>query len=135
MPQPQPRQIFGRHIQDLRRDKRWTQQKMVDELLARGHSLDVPYLSKIENGRILPTEAIIRTMAELLDADAGELLDLAGRFDPRALQDIAAENPKVGALLRRNQSGKLPRETIERLLADIDAQDDDEGGSTTDAAG
>ena len=132
MPDVQPRRAFGRRIQDLRRDLRLTQPKLVELLNARGHTLDAPYLSRIENGRVLPTEAVIRSLAEILGANADELLDLAGQLDPRALQDKAAELPKVGALLRRIQSGKMPREMLDRLLAEIDGADDEAASADAD---
>jgi hypothetical protein len=51
-----------------------------------------------------------------LGADADELLDLAGKFDQKALQQVVSEIPEAGVLLRRLQSRKIDRHQIKKLL-------------------
>lgn len=104
---------FGKKILELRRQKRLTQRELAALL-----EVDFTYISKIENDGIPhpPSEQLIRNMARVLSANAEELLDLAGKFDQRALQEVVAEIPEAGVLLRRLQSGRLTREQIQGML-------------------
>jgi transcriptional regulator with XRE-family HTH domain len=109
---------FGQKIQELRRAHRLTQRELAERLQARGVSADFTYISKIENDRleVLPSEELIRGLAHVLEADAEELLDLAGKFDQKALQQVVSEMPEAGVLLRRLQSRKIDRHQIKKLL-------------------
>ncbi len=104
---------FGEKIRDLRKAHRLTQRAFAELL-----HVDFTYISKIENGKVAfpPSEDLIRKMAVTLDADAEDLLSLAGQFDHRALHDIVTEIPEAGTLLRRLQSGQLTRQQIQDML-------------------
>ncbi len=109
---------FGEKIKDLRKEKKVTQRKLAEDL-----GIDFAYLSRIENGKLdtPPSEDLIRRMAALLGANEEELLDLAGRFDPKTLLQKAANVPEVGVLLRRIQNtpdDKLTPKTL-KLIQDI----------------
>ena len=70
---------FGKRLRELRTAKRMTLRA-----LAEAAGLSFTYLSKIENGRLPYTPAAdkIRSLAAALDADALELLALAGKAPP-----------------------------------------------------
>lgn len=112
---------FGERIRDLRRTALMTQRDLADRLQAIGIRADFTYISKIENNKIefLPSEELIRGLAKILAADPEELLDLAGKFDAKALQDVVSEIPEAGVLLRRLQSKQVTREQIRKALEEI----------------
>ena len=70
---------FGKRLRELRIEKGMTLRALADAA-----GLNFTYLSKIENGRLPYTPAAdkIRSLAEALDADALELLALAGKAPP-----------------------------------------------------
>jgi len=107
---------FGERIRELRKARALTQRTLAEKL-----GVDFTYLSKIENGRLdqPPSEKLIRRMAEVLGAPPEELLDLSGQFDPKALQDVVADIPEAGVLLRRLQYRQLPRERIKQILREL----------------
>ena len=109
---------FGQTIRRLRRERRLTQRELAQQIQARGLRADFTYISKIENDRlgIPPSESLIRALAEVLGADADELLDLAGKFNQRALQEVVSEIPEAGVLLRRLQARKFTRQQIRKFL-------------------
>ena len=109
---------FGQTIRRLRRDRRLTQRELAQRIQARGLRADFTYISKIENDRldIPPSESLIRALADVLGADADELLDMAGKFDQRALQEVVSEIPEAGVLLRRLQARKFTRQQIRKFL-------------------
>jgi transcriptional regulator with XRE-family HTH domain len=109
---------FGQIIRELRREHRLTQRELAEHVQALGLKADFTYISKIENDRleIPPSEPLIRGLARILETDAEELLDLAGKFDQRALQEVVAEIPEAGVLLRRLQARKISRKQLRRFL-------------------
>lgn len=82
-------QTFGQRIRELRKARKLDQRTLAERVQARvkkqggGRGFDVTYLSKIENGKVDPpsTGAIMALGAEL-EADADELLALAGKVPP-----------------------------------------------------
>jgi len=117
---------FGQRIRKLRRERGWTQTQLAQALdqldIKPKVKADVPYLSKIENGRIdyVPGEELIRALAAVLLANADELLDLAGRIDTRALQDTISQQPAAGILLRRIQNGDVTSEQLRRWVRETE---------------
>ncbi len=109
---------FGEKIRELRRARRMTQRQLAERLQEGGLRADFTYISKIENDRLdlPPSEELIRGMAIVLETDAEELLDLAGKFDQRALQDVVSEIPEAGVLLRRLQNRKFTTKQIRKML-------------------
>lgn len=89
-------ETFGKTIQRLRREHDLTQREAAAAL-----EIDFTYLSKLENDRgEPPSERTVRKLAKLLDADAEELLALAGRL-PTELRDRAQSDVTFARLLRR----------------------------------
>ena len=83
-----------------------------------GLKADFTYISKIENDRleVLPSEALIRGFAQILETDAEAFLELAGKFDQKALQAVVAEIPEAGILLRRLQARKISQKQLRDFL-------------------
>ena len=113
---------FGQTIRQLRRAQRLTQRDLAAKLQAMGLKADFTYISKIENDRVEvpPSEPLIRGLAQLLHTDAEALLDLAGKFDQRALQAVVSDIPEAGILLRRIQSRKISQKQLRRFLDETD---------------
>jgi len=113
---------FGKRIRAQRRAQKLTQRELADKLQNLGLRADFTYISKIENDRVElpPSEDLIRGLAAVLGGNAEELLDLAGKFDARALQEIVAEMPEAGVLLRRLQSKRINRKQIQALLDKVE---------------
>jgi transcriptional regulator with XRE-family HTH domain len=113
---------FGERIQALRRVKRLTQRQLAERVQALGLRADFTYISKIENNRVRfpPSEELIRGLAAVLETNAEELLDLAGKFDATALQEVVAEMPEAGVLLRRLQSKSISREQLQTFLDEVE---------------
>ncbi|MBI3818851.1 MAG: helix-turn-helix transcriptional regulator [Planctomycetes bacterium] len=81
-------QAFGQRIRALRLAKILTQRELADQVGRRlkdedRRGFDVTYLSKIENGRVLPPSvAAILQLAAVLEINSDELLALAGKVPP-----------------------------------------------------
>jgi transcriptional regulator with XRE-family HTH domain len=73
------------------------------------------YLSDIENDRRVPSETVVRTLAEVLELDADDLLAAAGRFGEDADRYLR-RNPEAGILFRRMSSRNVGPEVIRRIL-------------------
>lgn len=101
---------FGIRLRELRRARGLSQRD-----LAREVGLDFTYLSKLENAADTPSDAAVARLAAALDADADELLALAGKI-PAEFRAWAAGDPKVIRLLRRlPQLSERQRSKIYRL--------------------
>lgn len=107
---------FGSRVRELRISKKLTQRQLADQL-----KIDFTYLSKIENGKLdhMPSEEVINKIAQFLDANPDELLDLAsrgGKIDPEALKNTIDKNPDVGILLRRLQRRNVTSEQLKKMM-------------------
>ena len=113
---------FGQTIRNLRRAQRLTQRELADNVQALGLKADFTYISKIENDRleVPPSEALIRGLAQILETEAEGLLQLAGKFNQKALQAVVAEMPEAGILLRRLQARKISQAQLQRFLDETD---------------
>ena len=109
---------FGQTIRQLRRAHRLTQRELAESVQALGLKADFTYISKIENDRleVPPSELLIRGLARVLDTDAEALLELAGKFNQKALQEVVAEMPEAGILLRRLQARQISQTQLRKFL-------------------
>ena len=109
---------FGQTIRQLRRAHRLTQRELAESVQTLGLKADFTYISKIENDRleVPPSEPLIRGLARILDTDAEALLELAGKFDQKALQAVVAEMPEAGILLRRLQARQISQTQLRKFL-------------------
>jgi len=95
---------FGKRLRQLRLDQRLTQRALAERV-----AVDFTYLSKLENDRMdrPPSEDLLRRLAEALETDADELIQLAQRV-PRDVAEIVVQRPEAAELLR--SMNKLTRE-------------------------
>lgn len=109
---------FGPYLRDLRRGKRLTQQQLADAI-----NVDFTYLSKIENSRVdPPSEAAIRRLAAVLDADPEAMLARAAKVDP-ALKESAEAEPELALLLRTLGRKRLPPAKYAELRRIAESED------------
>jgi HTH-type transcriptional regulator, competence development regulator len=102
---------FGQRLRDLRKRKNLSQRDLAARV-----GIDFTYLSKIEGGRLNPpSEIIIKRIAQVLDADEDELINLAGKV-PKDLKALLEESPQAVELLRVLSERKLPDETYRQML-------------------
>lgn len=73
------------------------------------------YLSDIENDRRVPSEEVMRKIADKLGLDFDHLMALAGRFGQEA-ERYLKKNPAAGVLFRRISQGNLREEQLQKLL-------------------
>lgn len=103
---------FGSRIRQLRKAKDYSLRDFADMA-----GIDFTYLSKIENGKVEPpSEEKIRVMADMLNVDPEELLGLAGKISSEEIRKAVTDNPDVGRLLRKIQSGTLSQQQIREML-------------------
>ncbi len=76
------------------------------------------YLSDIENNRRIPSEEVLRKLADLLNLEYDDLMARAGRFGEDAVRYMM-RTPAAGVLLRRLAQEEVPGATVERLLREI----------------
>ncbi len=104
---------FGQTIRTLRKAKNLTLRDLASKV-----KVTFTYLSKIENEKLdfgdYPSEAVIRKLAQALDADQDELLLLAGKI-PDAIRKRVLQRPDVFRKL-----AKLDDERLDRVLAVLD---------------
>ena len=96
---------FGSKLRDLRQNK-----GMTLRALAEAAGVDFTYLSKIENDRVeyLPGAETIRDLAQALEVDAMELLQLADKVPPE-LAKIAG-NERARRFFQRAQEIASPKD-------------------------
>lgn len=62
------------NLQGMRQARGLSQAAVIMRLRARGYEIDVSLLSKIENGYVLPTPALLSALADIFDCEACELV-------------------------------------------------------------
>ncbi len=94
---------FGKRLRVLRKEKGLTLRD-----LAQAVRVDFTYLSKIENMKdgYLPGTDTIRALAETLEADPLELLELADKVPPE--MELLASNARARRFLQRAQEIASP---------------------------
>jgi transcriptional regulator with XRE-family HTH domain len=73
------------------------------------------YLSDIENDRRVPSEEVLRKLADHLSLDQDDLMARAGRFGESAVRYMM-KMPSAGVLFRRLADEHAPGETLEKLI-------------------
>src|SRR4051794_39708107 len=103
---------FGQKVRSLRKAK-----KMGQRALAEAVGVSFTYISKIENHRLdfgeYPSEQVVLKLAKALDADAEEMLLLAGKV-PEPIRQRVLERPEAFRKLVA-----LDDETLDKLVAQI----------------
>ncbi len=102
---------FGRRLRELRKQKNISQRDLAAQV-----KIDFTYLSKIEGGRLdPPSEDVIRRLAQALDTDEDELINLAAKV-PKELRGVLEGSPQAVELLRVLSERKLPNEIYRQML-------------------
>ena len=115
---------FGQKLRELRKAKNLTQRELAETVAARLKAedrpgFDVTYLSKIENDRTPPPSiAAIIQLASVLEADADELIALAGKVPPD-LGEILKESENARTFYRSALNADLTEEDWKKLLQDL----------------
>jgi transcriptional regulator with XRE-family HTH domain len=96
---------FGAKLRELRQEKGMTLRS-----LAEAAGVDFTYLSKIENDRLdySPGVETIRDLAQALEVDAMELLQLANKLPPELVK--LAGNEKARRFFQRAQEIASPKD-------------------------
>jgi transcriptional regulator with XRE-family HTH domain len=107
---------FGERLRELRKAKNLSQRTLGEKI-----GIDFTYLSKIESERLdfaqYPSEALIRKLAEALDADVDELLLLAKKIPPD-IRDRVIERPDA---FRKIAS--VDDKTLDEILKQIEKKE------------
>jgi HTH-type transcriptional regulator, competence development regulator len=104
---------FGQKIKELRMAKKHVDPRFTLRGFAEMVGISPALLCKVEGGEFSIGVEKIKIIAQLLEADADELLALAKRVDPD-LNDCIFQRPKAMALFLRTASG-LSEDAMERL--------------------
>ena len=101
--------------------------------LARELGIAPSYLSDIENNRRVPSEAVLREVARVLELDFELMMQRSGRLGAET-ERYLQENRLAGQLFRRIAASQLDREALqelENMVADLEKSesegDEDEG--------
>lgn len=90
-----------------------------------GKPISVSYLNDIEQGRRNPPSGkIVVQLAEVLQIDSQDLLNLSGKVNP-AIEDAVNKDAKVGVLFRRiaEHFERNPK-IVKRLNEELDKESD-----------
>lgn len=111
---------FGERLRQIRRDRGVSQRHLAVQA-----GVDFTYISKIEQGHMLPPgeETLGKIVAAL---DAEELFFLAGKV-PHELKRQIIDNPKLCELLIILSKKRLPDETYQETILLARKQDYQEG--------
>jgi transcriptional regulator with XRE-family HTH domain len=84
------------------------------------------YLSDIENDRRIPSEPLVRRLAEILALDPDDLLAAAGRLGDETDRYLR-RTPEAGILLRRMSAKNVGPSVIKRILQETPELEDQRG--------
>jgi transcriptional regulator with XRE-family HTH domain len=76
------------------------------------------YLSDVENDRRVPSEGVLRSIADALALDFDDLMAAAGRFGAEADRYLR-RNPEAGVLFRRLTEKNVRPDVIRRMLEEV----------------
>lgn len=111
---------LGETIRRLRRQKKWSLGKLAEET-----ALSYSYLSRVENDSASPQAEAVARLAEALDGDLRELLELAACLPEVILQRISRreEGSPAGSLNRFAHREDEPQHaSVGALVADLAIQ-------------
>ena len=111
---------FGETMRRLRRQKEWSLGTLAEET-----GLSYSHLSRVENDSASPQADAVARLAEALDGDLRELLELAACLPAVILQRIARreEGRPAGSLNRSaRRDDESPRGSVGALVTDLAIQ-------------
>lgn len=115
---------FGKHLRELRATRSLTLKEMAKAL-----GVSAAYLSALEHGnRGRPSSGFVQQISAYFNLawdDVDELKRLAELSHPRIVVDTAGLSPRATELANRlaESIGRLDAETIEAMLAALEAKD------------
>jgi transcriptional regulator with XRE-family HTH domain len=77
------------------------------------------YQSDIENDRRVPSEEVLKKIADLLSLNYEELMALAGRFGEDA-ERYLRRHPTAGALFRKLSETNAPEDVLRKMLQEAE---------------
>ncbi len=86
---------------------------------ARSLGITPSYQSDIENDRRIPSEDVLKKIAELLKLDFKELMALGGRFGEDA-ERYLRRHPTAGALFRKLSETNAPENVLRKMLKEAE---------------
>ena len=86
---------------------------------ARALDITPSYQSDIENDRRVPSEEVLKKIAELLSLNYEELMALAGRFGEDAARYLR-RHPTAGALFRKLSETNAPEDVLRKMLQEAE---------------
>jgi transcriptional regulator with XRE-family HTH domain len=96
--------------------------------LARELKLSPSYLNDIEYDRRVPSDEVLRQIADRLGLDLDELLAAAGRVGiAKDAEQYIRETPSAGVLFRRVTNDRLTEDQLKTLLKQVDQMTRDDG--------
>lgn len=115
---------FGKKLRQLRKARGLTQRELARRVAQRlppkGRGFGFTYLSKIENEKAPPpSSALIIHLAEVLGADANELIALAGKAPPRFLEKTLKESESARTFFRSAFEADLSDEDWRELSLEL----------------
>ena len=106
---------FGETLRDARVKKGVSLRSLATEL-----KITPSYLSDIENDRRIPSEDVLRQLANQLGINFDDLMAQAGRFGEEA-ERYLKHQPTAVKLFRRISESNLGEEDLKELLRAVDA--------------
>jgi len=86
---------------------------------ARTLEITPSYQSDIENDRRVPSEEVLKKIADLLSLKYEELMALAGRFGEEA-ERYLRRHPTAGALFRKLSETNAPEDVLRKMLREAE---------------
>jgi transcriptional regulator with XRE-family HTH domain len=101
--EPLPNKTLGQLLREKRQNADLSLRDLGEKLKdpVTNTPVSAAFLSDIENGRRFPSDDMIEKLAEVLDADAGELRRCDPRGPAKEMQDLATMNAKYAFAFRR----------------------------------
>ncbi len=87
--------------------------------LAKKLNISPSYISDIENARRVPSEDVMKQIAEALELDFDDLMARAGRVGEQA-ERYFKQHPTAGALFRKISDRRPTEDVLQRLLKEVD---------------
>jgi transcriptional regulator with XRE-family HTH domain len=118
---------LGERIRRGRKQKHLSQREFADRVAARlkeqdRRGFDFSYLSKIENGRLVPSAAAIVAIAEELEDSPDELLALAQKAPPDLGKKLV-DSPNARLFYRSALEMNLSEDDWEKLLEQLKSKE------------
>ena len=110
-------------MRELREDKKATDPGFSLRRFAQAVGLSATFVSRMENGEARPPGAEkVKRMAELLGANADELLALAGKVDPELPEIIRGRPRAIPDLLRTARDQGRTEEEIRGVTEELESR-------------